>query len=240
LEVSPYVDTIVFDKTGTLTVTNVVVTDRTYTPRDPLYFSGLLECVSEHVLGKTIMITATEQEKLQLKEPTQVHVIPGRGIEGLVRPMKETSTSTDVRVMVGNNAYLEEKHIAMSDKIRDQMNDLEMESKTVVCVCVDEKLIGVIALADTPRSESKAVVAYLKSMGLDVWLITGDNIRTASAIARLMGIDHVKAIALPGEKALQIKAMTHTNVASCPPDATVKIIETIYFSCRFTMTSPPS
>ncbi|TMW62791.1 hypothetical protein Poli38472_005409 [Pythium oligandrum] len=212
LEIARNVDTIVFDKTGTLTVghpsvTDVVLADRTYTPRELLHFAGSLECVSEHVLGKAIVLTAQEQEQLHLKEPTQVHVIPGRGIEGLVQPMKGGFASQVARVMVGNMEYLEEKQITVGEKILAQIHELEMEGKTVVCVCVEDKLIGIIALADTPRPESKAVVQYLKNMGLDVWLITGDNIRTASAIARLMGIDHVKAIALPGEKASQIKAL---------------------------------
>lgn len=213
LEIAKHVDTIVFDKTGTLTVghpsvTDVVISDRSVTPREVLYYGGSLECVSEHVLGKAIVLTATEQEKLQLKEPTQIHVVPGRGIQGVVPRWKEKlSGAEEVNVMVGNPEYCEEKRIEIGEKIREQMHELEMEGKTVVCVCIDEKLVGVIALADTPRPESQAVVSYLKSMGLDVWLITGDNIRTASSIARKMGIDHVKAIALPGEKAAQIKAL---------------------------------
>ncbi|KAF1336070.1 Copper-transporting atpase, partial [Globisporangium splendens] len=212
LEIAKYVDTIVFDKTGTLTVghpsvTDVVISDRSFSPREVLYYGGSLECVSEHVLGKAIVITATEQEKLQLKEPAQVQVVPGRGIEGIVPRWKEKAVGPDVNVMVGNPEYCEEKRIEIGAKIREQMHELEMEGKTVVCVCIEDKLCGVIAMADTPRPESKAVVSYLKSMGLDVWLITGDNIRTASSIARKMGIDHVKAIALPGEKAAQIKAL---------------------------------
>lgn len=213
LEIAKHVDTIVFDKTGTLTVghpsvTDVVISDRSVTPREVLYYGGSLECVSEHVLGKAIVLTATEQEKLQLKEPTQIHVVPGRGIQGVVPRWKEKALGAEeVNVMVGNPEYCEEKRIEIGEKIREQMHELEMEGKTVVCVCINEKMVGVIALADTPRPESHAVVSYLKSMGLDVWLITGDNIRTASSIARKMGIDHVKAIALPGEKAAQIKAL---------------------------------
>lgn len=212
LETARYVDTIVFDKTGTLTVgqpsvTDVVVADRAFTPRELLYYGASLECVSEHVLGKAIVMTAAEQEKLKLQEPSQVHVVPGRGIEGTVTPCNEKFSSATVSVLVGNDEYCEEKGIEINAKIRDHMHELEMEGKTVVCVVVENHMVGVIALADTPRPESKAVVEHLKSMGLDVWLITGDNIRTASAIARKMGIDHVKAVALPGEKASQIKAL---------------------------------
>lgn len=212
LETAKYVDTIVFDKTGTLTVgqpsvTDVVVADRAFTPRELLYYGASLECVSEHVLGKAIVMTATEQEQLQPQEPTQVHIVPGRGIEGIVASTGDKFSSPTVSVLVGNAEYCEEKGIEIGSKIRDQMHDLEMEGKTVVCVVVENSMVGVIALADTPRPESKAVIEHLKSMGLDVWLITGDNIRTASAIARKMGIDHVKAVALPGEKAAQIKAL---------------------------------
>ncbi|DAZ96747.1 TPA: hypothetical protein N0F65_012324 [Lagenidium giganteum] len=213
LEIARHCDTIVFDKTGTLTVghpsvTDVVVADRAHTPRELLYYAGSLECVSEHVLGKAIVVTATEQEKLQLKEPSQVHVVPGRGIEGQVIGFSKTSMADRVvNVVVGNPEYCEEKHIEIGPKIREHMHDLEFEGKTVVCVVLENKLLGVVALADTPRPEAKAVVRHLKSMGLDVWLITGDNIRTASSVARMMEIDHVKAVALPGEKAAQIKAL---------------------------------
>ncbi|KUF89432.1 Copper-transporting ATPase 2 [Phytophthora nicotianae] len=212
LETARYIDTIVFDKTGTLTVghpsvRDVVVADRAYTPRELLYYGASLECVSEHVLGKAIVMTATEHEKLELHDPTEVHVVPGRGIEGVVAASEVTSRSRPVNVMVGNSEYCEEKGIEIGEKVRAHMHELELEGKTVVVVCVENKLVGVIALADAPRPEAAAVIKHLKSMGLDVWLITGDNLRTASAIARQMGISHVKAVALPGEKAAQIKAL---------------------------------
>ncbi|RAW21445.1 putative copper-transporting ATPase, partial [Phytophthora cactorum] len=212
LETARYIDTIVFDKTGTLTVghpsvRDVVVADRAYTPRELLYYGASLECVSEHVLGKAIVVTATEYEKLELHDPTEARVVPGRGIEGMVAASEVTSRSRPASVMVGNAEYCEEKGIDIGDKMRAHMHELELEGKTVVVVCVENKLVGVIALADAPRPEAAAVVKHLKSMGLDVWLITGDNLRTASAIARQMGINHVKAVALPGEKASQIKAL---------------------------------
>ncbi|KAH7484568.1 hypothetical protein PRIC1_003879 [Phytophthora ramorum] len=212
LETARYIDTIVFDKTGTLTVghpsvRDVVVADRAYTPRELLYYGASLECVSEHVLGKAIVMTATEHEKLVLQDPTEVRVVPGRGIEGVVAASEVTSRKTSANVLVGNSEFCEEKGIEISEKMRAHMHELELEGKTVVVICVESKLVGVIALADAPRAEAAAVVQHLKAMGLDVWLITGDNLRTASAIARQMGINHVKAVALPGEKASQIKAL---------------------------------
>ncbi|RQM12157.1 hypothetical protein DD237_006398 [Peronospora effusa] len=212
LETARYIDTIVFDKTGTLTVghpsvRDVVVANRAYTSRELLYYSASLECVSEHVLGKAIVVAAAEHEKLELHDPTEVHVVPGRGIEGVIPASDATARNTPVNVLVGNSEYCEEKNIEISQKIRAHMHELELEGKTVVVVCIEGKLAGLLALADAPRPEAAAVVKHLKSMGLDVWLITGDNLRTASAIARHMGINHVKAVALPGEKASQIKAL---------------------------------
>ncbi|CEG36654.1 coppertransporting atpase [Plasmopara halstedii] len=212
LETARYIDTVIFDKTGTLTVghpsvCDVVVADRMYTPRELLYYGASLECVSEHVLGKAIVLTATEHEMLELHDPTEVRIVPGRGVEGVVAASPVTSRTNSVKVLVGNIEYCEEKGIEISEKMRAHMHNLELDGKTVVVVCVDDKLVGVIALADAPRPEAAAVVRHLKSMRLDVWLITGDNLRTASAIARQMGIDHVKAVALPNEKASQIKAL---------------------------------
>ncbi|KAE9095036.1 Copper-transporting ATPase [Phytophthora fragariae] len=212
LETARYIDTIVFDKTGTLTVghpsvRDVVVADRAYTPRELLYYGASLECVSEHVLANAIVVTATEHEKIDLQDPTEVHVVPGRGIEGVVAASAVTSRTTAANVMVGNSEFCEEKGIEIGEKMRTHMHEMEQEGKTVVAVCVENKLAGVIALADAPRPDAADVVKHLKSMGLDVWLITGDNLRTASAIARQMGINHVKAVALPGEKASQIKAL---------------------------------
>ncbi|CAH0482501.1 unnamed protein product [Peronospora belbahrii] len=212
LETARFIDTIVFDKTGTLTaghpsVRDVVVADRKYTPRELLYYSASLECVSEHVLGKAIVVTATEHEKLELHDPTEVHVVPGRGIEGIIPASDATARRTSAKVLVGSSEYCEEKGIKINDKIRAHMHELELESKTVVVVCVEGKLAGLLALADAPRPEAAAVMKHLKSMGLDVWLITGDNLRTASVVARQLGINHVKAVALPGEKASQIKAL---------------------------------
>ncbi|KAF1787948.1 P-type ATPase, subfamily IB [Phytophthora cactorum] len=175
LETARYIDTIVFDKTGTLTVGHPSRTRRV----SCCITGASLECVSEHVLGKAIVVTATEYEKLELQ----------------------------IRQKFVLFLAEESKVIEISDKMRAQMHELELEGKTVVVVCVENKLVGVIALADAPRPEAAAVVKHLKSMGLDVWLITGDNLRTASAIARQMGINHVKAVALPGEKASQIKAL---------------------------------
>ncbi|CAH0519126.1 unnamed protein product [Peronospora belbahrii] len=220
LETARFIDTIVFDKTGTLTaghpsVRDVVVADRKYTPRELLYYSASLECVSEHVLGKAIVVTATEHEKLELHDPTEVHVVPGRGIEGIIPASDATARRTSAKVLVGSSEYCEEKGIKINDKIRAHMHELELESKTVVVVCVEGKLAGLLALADAPRPEAAAVMKHLKSMGLDVWLITGDNLRTASVVARQLGINHVKAVALPGEKGVSDQGAA---VASEPAD----------------------
>ncbi|CCI11155.1 unnamed protein product [Albugo candida] len=214
LEVARYVDTIVFDKTGTLThgsasVTDVILVNSECSSQELLYYAASLETVSEHILAKAIVNAATEMGNSALKDPTNVTIIPGRGIEGcIVRFQAEENCETVLEsVMIGNVELFEEKKIVVSPVMREQVHELEMAGKTVVCVCLQNALAGFIGLADTPRPEAKAVVAYLKAMNVDVWLITGDNIRTASHIARSLDITHVKAVALPGEKAAQVKAL---------------------------------
>nr|CCA15420.1 coppertransporting ATPase putative [Albugo laibachii Nc14] len=217
LEVARFVDTIVFDKTGTLThgaasVTDVILVTSAYSSQELLYYAASLETVSEHILAKAIVTAATEMGNSSLKDPSNAAIIPGRGIEGNVVCFQSVKSLSSCEaklqpVMIGNVELFEEKNIVIRPAMRAQIHELEMAGKTVVCVCLQNTLAGFIGLADTPRPEAKAVVAYLKAMNVDVWLITGDNIRTASHIARSLDITHVKAVALPGEKAAQVKAL---------------------------------
>ncbi|KAF0685140.1 Aste57867_22911 [Aphanomyces stellatus] len=211
LETARSADTVVFDKTGTLTVghpsmTEIVVSEGAATSaRDLLYYAGSLETQSEHVLGKAIVIAATEQEQLELKEPTNFHVVPGRGLRATVA--NRSGSGPAVEVAVGNSVWLEEQEITIPFKMENHMWELENEGKTVVCVTLDGTFAGLIALADTARPEAAETIAQLQKMGMKVWLITGDNARTATAVARQMGIDSVKAVALPGQKVEQIKVI---------------------------------
>ncbi|KAH9089845.1 hypothetical protein LEN26_019018 [Aphanomyces euteiches] len=211
LETARVADTVVFDKTGTLTVGHPSMTELVVcegaptTARDVLYFAACVESQSEHVLGKAIVIAATEQERLELKAPKSFHVVPGRGLKAVVP--SRNGTDPDVEVAVGSSVWLEEKNIAIPSKMENHMWELENEGKTVVCVTLNDTFAGLIAMADTARPEAAETISQLKRMGMKVWLITGDNARTATAVARQMGIENVKAVALPGQKVEQIKVI---------------------------------
>ena len=204
LETANAVDTVVFDKTGTLTmgrpsVTDIVVLDKeNYKPREMLYFVGSAESASEHPLGRSIVATAVEQERLKLTTPTEFHVKPGRGLQCKV---------DETVVYIGNVEWMEEKEIVLSKRAEKAMIEMESDGKTVVCVALNGSLTGFVSLADQPRTETRRVIDALHERGVQVWMVTGDNLRTATAIARAMGIDHVKAVALPGEKVNQIKSL---------------------------------
>lgn len=217
LEIAHSVNAIVFDKTGTLTegkptVTDVISTTSKFSPREILYFTASVESQSEHVLGKSIVKTAIHDQKLELCDPVNFHMIPGRGIEGHV-PMLGASSGELVDVVAGNRAFLSEKSICISDKVELSAGKLECEGKTVVFVCIDGALEGIVCLADTPRAESASVIQYLKGMGIDVWLVTGDNERAANTIARSVGIENVKAGALPQDKVSQITSLQSMDVS---------------------------
>ncbi|RHY77680.1 hypothetical protein DYB38_010889 [Aphanomyces astaci] len=234
LETARSADVVVFDKTGTLTVghpsmTEVVVSEGgAVTARDVLYYAACVETQSEHVLGKAIVLAASEQEQLELREPTNFRVVPGRGLRATVPRRSDGQSSTTTQnmmdVAVGNSAWLEEQNVAIPSKMEAHMWELENEGKTVVCVTLNNVFAGLIALADTARPEAAETIAQLKRMGMKVWLITGDNARTATAVARHMGIDNVKAVALPGQKVEQIKVIqSRTSERTGKPHVVVMV-----------------
>ncbi|KDO30133.1 hypothetical protein SPRG_05325 [Saprolegnia parasitica CBS 223.65] len=215
LETAHAVDTIVFDKTGTLTEGRPVVTDITVpkdgaiSATDVLYYAACVEMQSEHVLGKAIVVEATEAHKMSLEEPSAFHVVPGRGLQALVPSLHAPQQA--IQVAIGNPEWMEEREIPLPALLEADMHRLENEGKTVVCVALDNVFAGTIAMADVARPEAAATIECLKRMGLDIWLVTGDNLRTATAVASALGINHVKAIALPGQKVEQIKRLQATT-----------------------------
>ncbi|OQS05194.1 copper-transporting ATPase [Thraustotheca clavata] len=216
LETAHAVDTIVFDKTGTLTEGRPVVTDVTVPKEsiraatDILYYAACVETQSEHVLGKAIVVEAVEQHKMTLAEPKDIHVVPGRGILAKVPSM--ASPYILIEVAIGNPEWMAERDIQMTHAMEIDMHKLEQDGKTVVCVALDGVFSGTIALADVARPEAIETMRILRNMGYEIWLVTGDNLRTATAVATTLGITHVKAIALPGQKVEQIKRIqSQTN-----------------------------
>lgn len=190
------VDTIVFDKTGTLTkgkpeVTDIIPNDG-YDEFKVMQLASSAETKSEHPIARAIVIKASEMVISPL-EFSQFSAMSGHGV---------VATYLEKRVFVGspqdNNGHIPEK-------IKQKISELESSGKTVVTIYVDDELVGVIAVADTLRENSKHVIDELKKMNKKVILMSGDNERTANAIAKNLGIENVLARALPERKSEEIK-----------------------------------
>lgn len=189
LETAHKIDTVIFDKTGTLTKGEPEVID---VVGDVLQLAASIEKGSEHSLAEAIVKKA-EQEKLILNKVEGFKAIPGYGVEGVV---------DGKRVVFGNRRLMEKEGIKVNEK---DLVRLESEGKTVMILATDGKLAGLIAVADTVKDSAKDGVATLQNMGIEVIMITGDNERTANAIARKVGITRVLAQVLPDQKEAEIK-----------------------------------
>jgi Cu+-exporting ATPase len=195
---------VVFDKTGTLTKGEPEVTDiiALNTPSKALSQEALLglaamaEKNSEHPLGEAI-VKAAESRGISIEWPDDFNALPGYGVE---------IQTKGARVLLGNRKLMETNNITISE-VEAQMAELEGAGKTAMLLAVDGELAGLIAVADTLKEHSAEAVKTLKEMGLEVIMITGDNQRTAQAIASQVGVDRVFAEVLPSEKANEIKRL---------------------------------
>jgi Cu+-exporting ATPase len=179
-------------------VTDVVVVSDT--ADDVLRLAASAEQHSEHPLGEAIVRGASDRG-LTLSTPEQFNAIPGHGIEALIQ---------DRPVLLGNRKLMAQRGLALAELTR-QAERLESEGKTVMFVAVDERPAGLIAVADTLKEQSAAAVAHLHRLGLEVVMMSGDNRRTAEAIARQVGIDQVLAEVLPQDKAAEVKQLQSTG-----------------------------
>lgn len=199
LEETHRIDTIILDKTGTITkgkpeLTNVLTKD--IDEEQFLQLVASAEKKSEHPLAEAI-VAGVIDKGITLVEPEQFTAIPGYGISALVRGKQ---------LYVGTRRLMEKYNIQI-DFIEDTMRALEAEGKTAMIVAIDGKYRGIVAVSDTIKETSKEAVNELKNFGIDVMMVTGDNERTAKAIAEQVGIDHVLAEVLPEEKALEVKKL---------------------------------
>jgi len=200
LEKAHKLTTVVFDKTGTLTKGKPSVTDVVHfsvgTEADVLRFAASAEKGSEHPLGDAIVRAATEKG-LALEDPQDFEAIPGHGIRARVGARA---------VLLGNRKLMAQAGIPV-DAAEATLQKLEAEGKTAMLLALDGRLAGVIAVADTLKDHSVEAVRALRTMGVEVVMLTGDNRRTAEAIAREVGVDSVLAEVLPGQKADKIKEL---------------------------------
>jgi Cu+-exporting ATPase len=191
---------IVFDKTGTITKGEAVVTD--IVPFDMksdelLRITASAENNSEHHLAQAVVRKAKER-KLKISEPKTFNAIPGHGI---------AACFGNVRVLVGNLALMKRENIPVSEEIIRKMHKFEFDGKTVIVVAESDHVAGIIAIADTIKEHSKEAIEKLHKMGYETAMITGDNERTAKAIAKQAGIDRVLAHVLPEDKANEVKRL---------------------------------
>ena len=194
LERAQKLNTVIFDKTGTLTkgepsVTDLVSTSQTKVD-EILRFAAIAEKGSEHPLGEAIVREA-EMRGLQIPKMDSFEAIPGRGVK---------ATLGGDEILLGNRALMKERSID-TEGIEPRMIALEEQGKTAMIVVLNRRVIGIVAVADTLKQYSVEAVRKLKEIGIETVMLTGDNERTAKAIAKQVGIDAVIANVPPWEKA---------------------------------------
>ena len=200
LELASRVDTVIFDKTGTLTVGKPSVTDIVPTGAlssgELLYLAASVEKGSEHPLGEAI-VNEARRRSIDLSEPHEFEAIVGRGVKAKL----------DGRgILLGNRLLITENGGDLS-MVETELGKLEGEGKTVVIVSVENRVSGIVAVADTMKPSAKATVEGLKGMGVQVVMLTGDNSRTAAFISHEIGIDRFVADVLPQQKEESIEVM---------------------------------
>jgi len=200
LEGAHKINTIIFDKTGTITegkpnVTNMITVSGAK-EAELLQLTASAEAGSEHPLGEAIVFAANKAG-LSLLEVEEFTALTGKGVEATVGGRK---------VLIGNQRLMDEQDIVFHEVV-DESDKLANEGKTPMYVAVDGQLIGIIAVADVVKESSKAAVAKLRQMGIEVAMLTGDNTKTATAIAKQVGIDRVLAEVLPENKSDEVKRL---------------------------------
>lgn len=199
LQSAEKLDSIILDKTGTITRGEPSLTDVVAKGIDEgtvLRLAASLERGSEHPLGEAI-VKGAEQRKINLTQAEDFAAIPGHGVGGRI---------DDKGVLLGNAKLMRERGITI-DQLTADWERLAGEGKTPMYVAADGKALGLVAVADTVKPDSMTAIQTLKSLGLEVVMLTGDNERTAKAIARQVGIDRVLADVVPEDKAHEVQKL---------------------------------
>ena len=199
LEGAHKINTVVFDKTGTITEGKPKVTDivtKGLSEDELLRYASSAEKGSEHPLGEAIVVAGVERG-LELFEITSFKSVPGEGIVTLIN---------DKNILIGNNKLMKNNNIDITS-VENDVKSLASQGKTPMYMAIDGDLAGVIAVADTLKANSKKAVEALHKLGIEVVMLTGDNEKTAQAIAKEVGIDKVVSDVLPGDKANEVKRL---------------------------------
>lgn len=203
LEKAHKINAVILDKTGTITkgepdVTDIVSVDEQYDKDQLLTLAASVEKSSEHPLGQAIVEYAKEKG-FEFKETANFNAIPGHGLEALVNGRN---------IYIGNRKLMTSKNVDIS-VLESKVEELEQQGKTAMLIALEGKASGVIAVADTVKENSAEAISSLQAMGVEVWMLTGDNRRTAEAIAQQVGVpkDKVLAEVLPQDKAKKVEEL---------------------------------
>ncbi len=205
LEAINSINTIIFDKTGTLTVgkpkVSVILAEKElkgsgYDKNDLLYFAGSAEMGSEHPLGRAI-IEESNQRELNLDTPIEFDAIPGKGIKTIIK---------DKIVLIGNEKLMLDEKISIED-YKQKFNEFQQQGITTILISVENVIRGIIGISDKIKEQAPYALEKLRDIGLEIYMITGDNRQTALSIGYQLKIDeeHILAEVLPNEKAKAIQ-----------------------------------
>lgn len=197
---------ILFDKTGTITKGKPELTDVKafeISESSLLSYAASLEHSSEHPIAKAI-VNYAEKKNVKVVEVKQFKILRGRGVEGSIGSKQ---------VIIGNRKLLVEKGVD-SKEVENMVVEFETQGKTTMLVAVNKKLVGILAVADTVKEDSKSAIRSLHELGFKTIMITGDNERTAKAIAKEVGIDEVIADVLPEDKANKVKELQKSGMVA--------------------------
>ena len=211
LERAHQINTVLLDKTGTLTrgepaVTNIIAAPSS-SQEEVLRLAASAERVSEHPLAEA-MVKAASEKKLEVSPASDFRAMPGHGVEALVEGKK---------LLLGNLKLMKERGFSLNG-LEEKANQLFEEGKTVMFLGLEGQVVGIIALADTLKPNAGEAVQALHKMGIETVMITGDNRRTAEAIAREVGIDRVLAEVLPEHKAEEVRKLQEGKVVAMVGD----------------------
>lgn len=200
LEAAHKINTIIFDKTGTITEGKPKVTDiiplSDLSAEELLQLAASVEVGSEHPLGEAIVLEAGAKA-LELLKVEDFEAVTGKGVRAVL---------ADLEILIGNKRLMEEANISL-EIVDSQMDELASVGKTPMFVAVSQELVGIIAVADVVKATSLAAIGTLQKMGIEVAMLTGDNEKTARAIADQVGIHRILAEVLPENKSAEVKRL---------------------------------
>lgn len=201
LEAARQVDVVLFDKTGTLTRGEYGVANiwpiKIQNEKELLQLAASVDSRSEHFISRAIVKKA-EENNVPLLEVEEFSRIPGKGVKGLINNQE---------IFVGGTAMLEQLRLSLPEEIKKEVEEENKKGKTIIYVLSKDEILGVFALADLIREESREAISGLKNMGVKVAMITGDSENVAAWVAKELGIDEYFAKVLPEEKSEKVKLL---------------------------------